>query len=98
MIGEANKLVSDYKFKLKKSEQEVTVLQGSVARLETQLTRYRIAAEEAEKLEDELKADKRKSQRDVSHSCSLVYVLIYYELNSKTKLTIFLTISKLNPN
>jgi hypothetical protein len=61
-------LVSDYKFKLKKSEQEVSVLQGSVARLETQLTRYRIAAEEAEKLEDELKADKRKSQRDVSYS------------------------------
>ncbi len=67
MIGEANKLVSDYKFKLKKSEQEVSVLQGNVARLETQLTRYRTAAEEAEKLEDELKADKRKSQREVCY-------------------------------
>jgi len=69
---EANKLVSDYKFKLKKSEQEVTVLQGSVARLETQLTRYRIAAEEAEKLEDELKADKRKSQRDLREALARI--------------------------
>jgi hypothetical protein len=74
-------LVSDYKFKLKKSEQEVSVLQGSVARLETQLTRYRIAAEEAEKLEDELKADKRKSQRDVSHSCFDLFLIEFQNQN-----------------
>jgi hypothetical protein len=74
-------LVSDYKFKLKKSEQEVSVLQGSVARLETQLTRYRIAAEEAEKLEDELKADKRKSQRDVSHSFFDLFLIEFQNQN-----------------
>ncbi len=74
-------MVSDYKFKLKKSEQEVSVLQGSVARLETQLTRYRIAAEEAEKLEDELKADKRKSQRDVSHSFFDLFLIEFQNQN-----------------
>lgn len=69
---EANKLVSDYKFKLKKSEQEVSVLSGTVARLETQLTRYRTSAEEAEKLEDELKADKRKSQRELREALARI--------------------------
>ena len=36
-----------------------------VARLETQVTRFRVAAETSEKSEDELKAEKRKLQREV---------------------------------
>ncbi|CAG2177647.1 unnamed protein product, partial [Oppiella nova] len=69
---EANKLISDYKFKLRKCEQEMTVLNGNVVRLETQLLRYRTAAEEAEKLEDELKADKRKTQRELREALARI--------------------------
>lgn len=36
-----------------------------MARLETQVARYRSAAETSEKAEDELKAEKRKLQREV---------------------------------
>lgn len=36
-----------------------------VIRLESQVARYRSAAENAEKIEDELKAEKRKLQREV---------------------------------
>lgn len=36
-----------------------------VTRLEGQVTQYKSAAENAEKVEDELKAEKRKLQRDV---------------------------------
>ncbi|XP_013771888.1 leucine-rich repeat flightless-interacting protein 2-like isoform X2 [Limulus polyphemus] len=62
---EVNKQVSDYKFKLKKAEQENSTLQSSVSRLESQVIRYKTEAENAEKLEDELKAEKRKLQREV---------------------------------
>ncbi|EEC04563.1 leucine rich repeat (in flii) interacting protein, putative, partial [Ixodes scapularis] len=62
--GEANKQVDDYKYKLRKAEQENMTLQSSVARLETQVSRFKTTMEEAEKLEDELKADKRKLQRE----------------------------------
>ncbi|CAN8020811.1 unnamed protein product [Ixodes persulcatus] len=61
---EANKQVDDYKYKLRKAEQENMTLQSSVARLETQVSRFKTTMEEAEKLEDELKADKRKLQRE----------------------------------
>lgn len=37
-----------------------------VARLESQVVRYKSAAETAEKVEDELKLEKRKLQREVS--------------------------------
>lgn len=37
-----------------------------VIRLEGQVTRYKSAAESAEKIEDELKVEKRKLQREVS--------------------------------
>ncbi|XP_054165867.1 leucine-rich repeat flightless-interacting protein 2-like [Oppia nitens] len=69
---ETNKLISDYKFKLKKYEQEISVLNGNVARLETQLTRFRTTAVEAEKLEDELKADKRKTQRELREALARI--------------------------
>lgn len=62
---EANKLVSDYKFRLQKAEQEIATLQGNVARLDSQVFRHKGAAEASEKLEDELKAEKRKMQREL---------------------------------
>lgn len=41
-----------------------------VIRLEGQVTRYKSAAENAEKIEDELKVEKRKLQREVTfHPC-----------------------------
>lgn len=69
---EANKSVSDYKFRLQKTEQEVATLQGNVARLESQVTRYKSSADASEKLEDELKADKRKLQRELRESQSKI--------------------------
>ncbi|XP_040036120.2 leucine-rich repeat flightless-interacting protein 2 isoform X8 [Gasterosteus aculeatus] len=62
---DANRQISDLKFKLVKSEQEVTTLEQNVIRLEGQVTRYKSASENAEKIEDELKVDKRKLQREL---------------------------------
>ncbi|XP_070711648.1 leucine-rich repeat flightless-interacting protein 2 isoform X1 [Pempheris klunzingeri] len=62
---DANRQVSDLKFKLVKSEQEVTTLEQNVIRLEGQVTRYKTASENAEKIEDELKVEKRKLQREL---------------------------------
>uniref|UniRef100_A0A8C5DUV0 Leucine-rich repeat flightless-interacting protein 2-like n=1 Tax=Gouania willdenowi TaxID=441366 RepID=A0A8C5DUV0_GOUWI len=62
---DSHRQVSDMKFKLVKAEQEVTALEQNVTRLEGQVTRYKSAAENAEKVEDELKAEKRKLQREL---------------------------------
>ncbi|KAM6152729.1 leucine-rich repeat flightless-interacting protein 1 isoform 8-T8 [Erethizon dorsatum] len=62
---DANRQISDLKFKLAKSEQEITALEQNVIRLESQVSRYKSAAENAEKVEDELKAEKRKLQREL---------------------------------
>ncbi|KAI3366218.1 hypothetical protein L3Q82_010049 [Scortum barcoo] len=62
---DANRQISDLKFKLVKSEQEVTTLEQNVIRLEGQVTRYKTASENAEKVEDELKVEKRKLQREL---------------------------------
>ncbi|XP_073726981.1 leucine-rich repeat flightless-interacting protein 2 isoform X31 [Misgurnus anguillicaudatus] len=62
---DANRQISDLKFKLVKSEQEVTALEQNIIRLEGQVTRYKTAAEAAEKVEDELKVEKRKLQREL---------------------------------
>ncbi|CAI5761746.1 leucine-rich repeat flightless-interacting protein 1 isoform X32 [Podarcis lilfordi] len=62
---DANRQISDLKFKLAKSEQEITALEQNVIRLEGQVVRYKTAAENAEKTEDELKAEKRKLQREL---------------------------------
>ena len=43
-----------------------------VNRLETQVKRFKYDAEEAEKLEEELKSDRRRLQREV-HSYKLLY-------------------------
>ncbi|XP_066542995.1 leucine-rich repeat flightless-interacting protein 2 isoform X8 [Hoplias malabaricus] len=62
---DTNRQISDLKYKLAKSEQEVTALEQNVTRLESLVTRYKSAAESAEKEEDELKAEKRKLQREL---------------------------------
>ncbi|XP_038579813.1 leucine-rich repeat flightless-interacting protein 2 isoform X5 [Micropterus salmoides] len=62
---DANRQISDLKFKLVKSEQEVTTLEQNVIRLEGQVTRYKSASENAEKIEDELKVEKRRLQREL---------------------------------
>ncbi|XP_026157124.1 leucine-rich repeat flightless-interacting protein 2 isoform X1 [Mastacembelus armatus] len=62
---DANRQISDLKFKLVKSEQEVAALEQNVIRLDGQVTRYKLASENAEKVEDELKVEKRKLQREL---------------------------------
>uniref|UniRef100_A0A4W4GQV7 Leucine rich repeat (in FLII) interacting protein 1b n=1 Tax=Electrophorus electricus TaxID=8005 RepID=A0A4W4GQV7_ELEEL len=64
---DANRQISDLKFKLVKSEQEVTALEQtvSIARLEGQVARYKTASEASEKVEDELKVEKRRLQREL---------------------------------
>uniref|UniRef100_A0A3B4TH39 Leucine-rich repeat flightless-interacting protein 2-like n=1 Tax=Seriola dumerili TaxID=41447 RepID=A0A3B4TH39_SERDU len=62
---DTNRQISDLKFKLVKSEQEVTALEQNIIRLEGQVTRYKSASESAEKIEDELKVEKRKLQREL---------------------------------
>ncbi|XP_062345472.1 leucine-rich repeat flightless-interacting protein 2 isoform X2 [Cinclus cinclus] len=62
---DANRQISEYKFKLSKAEQDITTLEQNIGRLEGQVARYKNAAENAEKVEDELKAEKRKLQREL---------------------------------
>uniref|UniRef100_A0A3B3X3W5 Leucine rich repeat (in FLII) interacting protein 1b n=1 Tax=Poecilia mexicana TaxID=48701 RepID=A0A3B3X3W5_9TELE len=62
---DANRQISELKFKLVKSEQEVTTLEQNVLRLEGQVCRYKSASENAEKIEDELKVEKRRLQREL---------------------------------
>ncbi|XP_017821430.3 leucine-rich repeat flightless-interacting protein 2 isoform X3 [Callithrix jacchus] len=65
MQRDANRQINEYKFKLSKAEQDITTLEQSISRLEGQVMRYKTAAENAEKVEDELKAEKRKLQREL---------------------------------
>ncbi|XP_077436075.1 uncharacterized protein lrrfip1a [Vanacampus margaritifer] len=62
---DSSRQIGDMKFKLVKAEQEVTALEQNVSRLEGQVSRYKSSAENAEKVEDELKAEKRKLQREL---------------------------------
>lgn len=50
-----------------KAEQEIASLQASLARSETQVIRYKSTADAAEKVEAELKIERRKLQREVNH-------------------------------
>lgn len=50
-----------------------------VSRLETQVTRFRLAAETSEKAEDDLKAEKRKLQREV-YSIKVSKAKVIYDL------------------
>ncbi|KAM9231939.1 leucine-rich repeat flightless-interacting protein 2 isoform 1-T1 [Leptosomus discolor] len=65
MQRDANRQISEYKFKLSKAEQDITTLEQNIGRLEGQVARYKNAAENAEKVEDELKAEKRRLQREL---------------------------------
>ncbi|XP_048694953.1 leucine-rich repeat flightless-interacting protein 2 isoform X11 [Caretta caretta] len=65
MQRDANRQISEYKFKLSKAEQDITTMEQNIGRLEGQVIRYKSAAENAEKVEDELKAEKRKLQREL---------------------------------
>ncbi|NWH78260.1 LRRF2 protein, partial [Piaya cayana] len=62
---DANRQISEYKFKLSKAEQDKATMEQNIGRLEGQVARYKNAAENAEKIEDELKAEKRKLQREL---------------------------------
>ncbi|XP_059827111.1 leucine-rich repeat flightless-interacting protein 2 isoform X1 [Hypanus sabinus] len=65
MQRDANRQLSEYKFKLSKAEQDIATVEQNVARLEGQLHRYKTASENSEKIEDELKAEKRRLQREL---------------------------------
>ncbi|XP_077304429.1 leucine-rich repeat flightless-interacting protein 1 isoform X47 [Lithobates pipiens] len=62
---DASRQISDLKFKITKSTQEITALEQNIIRLESQLSRFKTSAENAEKIEDELKAEKRRLQREL---------------------------------
>lgn len=68
ILGEANKTINDYKYRMQKAEQEIASLQASLARSETQVIRYKSTAEASEKSEADLKTERRKLQREVSWS------------------------------
>uniref|UniRef100_A0A665U3N8 LRRF2 protein n=1 Tax=Echeneis naucrates TaxID=173247 RepID=A0A665U3N8_ECHNA len=72
---DSNRQISDLKFKLVKSEQEVVTLEQNVVRLEGQVTRYKLALEGAEKIEDELKVEKRRLQRELRSALDRVQEL-----------------------
>ncbi|XP_046720435.1 leucine-rich repeat flightless-interacting protein 2 isoform X15 [Silurus meridionalis] len=65
MQRDANRQITDYKFKLSKAEQEMGTMEQNINRLEGQVLRYKAAADNSEKIEDELKAEKRKLQREL---------------------------------
>uniref|UniRef100_UPI00398EB4F9 leucine-rich repeat flightless-interacting protein 2 isoform X13 n=1 Tax=Pristiophorus japonicus TaxID=55135 RepID=UPI00398EB4F9 len=65
MQRDANRQLSEYKFKLSKAEQDIATVEQNVARLEGQVLRYKTATENSEKIEDELKAEKRRLQREL---------------------------------
>jgi len=71
---ETNKVLGDYKFKWQKAEQDISTLQANVARLDSQVVRYKTASEAAEKAEDELKLEKRKLQREVFNCLYLLFL------------------------
>ncbi|XP_027133344.1 leucine-rich repeat flightless-interacting protein 2 isoform X13 [Larimichthys crocea] len=65
MQRDANRQISEYKFKLSKAEQEMGTMEQNINRLEGQVSRYKASADNSEKIEDELKAEKRKLQREL---------------------------------
>ncbi|XP_056616477.1 leucine-rich repeat flightless-interacting protein 2 isoform X6 [Triplophysa dalaica] len=65
MQRDANRQISEYKFKISKAEQEMATMEQNVNRLEGQVSRYKAASDNSEKVEDELKAEKRKLQREL---------------------------------
>lgn len=68
LTRETNKQTREYHYKWKMAEQENTVLQTAVNRLENQVARYKESIQEAEAVEGELKAEKRKLLRELRES------------------------------
>ncbi|RWS29293.1 leucine-rich repeat flightless-interacting protein 2-like protein [Leptotrombidium deliense] len=62
---ESSKLIHEYKFRLIEAEQDRNNLQNIIMRLETQLERLKVNAEQSEKLENDLKTEKRKVLREL---------------------------------
>ncbi|XP_035267940.1 leucine-rich repeat flightless-interacting protein 2 isoform X5 [Anguilla anguilla] len=62
---DTNRQISEYKFKLSKAEQEMGTMEQNITRLEGQVSRYKASADNSEKVEDELKVEKRKLQREL---------------------------------
>ncbi|XP_038044534.1 leucine-rich repeat flightless-interacting protein 2-like [Patiria miniata] len=62
---EASRQVNEYRFKYQKAEQELATLEGHVMRLEGQVKRYKTAADTGERVEEELKQERRKLQREI---------------------------------
>ncbi|CAM9269140.1 unnamed protein product [Lampetra fluviatilis] len=62
---ETNKHLSEYKYKLAKSEQEKDTLEKNILRLQGHISRHKAAADGAEKEQDEIKADRRRLQREL---------------------------------
>lgn len=65
---ETNKQTREYHYRWKMAEQENAVLQTSVNRLENQVARYKESLKEAEAVEGDLKAEKRKLLRELRES------------------------------
>ena len=63
--SDVKKMLHDYKFKLKRAQQDILVLQGNQSRLESQMSRYKSSAEELEKSNEDLKSEKRRILREL---------------------------------
>jgi len=83
---ETKKVLDDYKFKLQKSEQDINTLQTNVARLETQVIRFKTASETAERSEEELKTERRKLQRENRESATRIEELETANKHLETRL------------
>lgn len=68
LAREINKQTREYHYKWKMAEQENSVLQTSVSRLENQVARYKESMKEAETIESELKVERRKLLRELRES------------------------------
>merc|ERR550539_300701 len=83
---ETKKAIDDYKFKLQKAEQDINTLQTNVARLESQVIRFKTAAETAERSEEELKTERRKMQRELREATTQVEELETANKHLETRL------------
>jgi len=68
MERETKKLLEEYKFRITKSDQEISTLEANVARLDSQVIRYKTSADTAELNEENLKSERRKMQRELRDS------------------------------
>merc|ERR550539_140798 len=83
---ETKKAIDDYKFKLQKAEQDINTLQTNVARLESQVIRFKTAAETAERSEEELKTERSKMQRELREATTQVEELETANKHLETRL------------